>query len=256
MKTTLLLGLCLTLASVPAHPQTPTSPAPQLDFEAASIHMVAPLSEQELRQGLGNVPWSTFPGNRFTGHRITLEILISLAFGVDSKYIEGDPDWLGSQQYSMEAKVEGDKELTYEQMQPLFQHLLEERFHLVTHRVTKPTSGFVLIVAKGGPKLTPGKEGVTPHGQILPNGLQDYNVDMAHFAAILARPAGAPVVDKTGIQGNYDFNLSYAPANDSASNLPNFFTALQEQLGLKLESQKVPIDYLVIDHVDRTPTDN
>jgi uncharacterized protein (TIGR03435 family) len=256
MKTALLLGLCLAVTSVPSHSQTPATPAPQPKFEVASIRMVAPLSEQEVRHGLGNVPWSTFPTNRFTGHRITLEILISLAYGVDSKYIQGDPDWLGSQEYSIEAKVEGDKELTYEQMQPLFQHLLEERFHLVTHRVTKPTSGYALVVAKGGPKLTPAKEGVMPHGQILPNGVQAWHMDLGHFVQILVRPAGGPVVDKTGIQGSYDFKLSYAPANDPNSSLPSLFTALPEQLGLKLEFQKVPVEMLVIDHVDKIPTEN
>ena len=214
------------------------------------------MSEDELRRGLGNVPWSTFPTSRFIGHRVTLEILISLAYGVEPKYIQGEPDWLDSQQYSIEAKVEGDQELTYEQMQPLLQHLLEQRFHLTTHRVTKPSSGFALIVAKSGPKLTPAKEGVTPHAQMLSNGMQAYNVDTGHFAQILSHPAGGPVVDKTGIAGNYDIKLSYAPANDSNSSLPSLFTALQEQLGLKLESQKVPVDYLIIDHVERTPTEN
>jgi uncharacterized protein (TIGR03435 family) len=81
-------------------------------------------------------------------------------------------------------------------------------------------------------------------------------MDMAHFVPILSHPVGYPVVDKTGITGNYDIKLSYAPANDPNSNLPDLFTALQEQLGLKLESQKVPVEILVIDHVDRIPTEN
>ncbi len=141
-------------------------------------------------------------------------------------------------------------------MQQLFQHLLEQRFHLVTHRVTKLTSGFALIVAKSGPKLAPAKEGGTPHTLRLRDGLQAQNIDMAHFASLISNKAGGPIVDKTGIVGNYDFKLSYAMANDPDSNLPSFFTALQEQLGLKLQSQKVPVDYLIIDHVDKIPTEN
>jgi uncharacterized protein (TIGR03435 family) len=81
-------------------------------------------------------------------------------------------------------------------------------------------------------------------------------MDTGHFVQILSRPAGGPIIDKTGVHGKYDINLSYAPANDPTSSLPSLFTALQEQLGLKLESQKVPVEYLVIDHVDRTPTEN
>jgi uncharacterized protein (TIGR03435 family) len=64
------------------------------------------------------------------------------------------------------------------------------------------------------------------------------------------------VVDRTGLTGTYDFTLSYAPANDPNSSLPDFFTALQEQLGLKLQPQKIPVDFLVIDHTDRVPTEN
>jgi uncharacterized protein (TIGR03435 family) len=81
-------------------------------------------------------------------------------------------------------------------------------------------------------------------------------MDAEHIAGILAHRAGQPVVDKTGLTGTYDFTLSYAPANEPNSSLADFFTALQEQLGLKLESQKVPVNFLVIDHVDKIPTEN
>jgi uncharacterized protein (TIGR03435 family) len=79
---------------------------------------------------------------------------------------------------------------------------------------------------------------------------------MKTLASILERPAGHPVVDKTGIAGNFEIKLRYAPPNDSKSDLPDFFTALQEQLGLKLEPQKVPVEMLVIDHADKIPTEN
>jgi uncharacterized protein (TIGR03435 family) len=256
MKTLWLLTTSLALALGQAHPQATQPPSPQPEFEVASIRTVAPLSEEDLRRGLGNVPWSTFPTSRFTGHRITLRILIDLAYGVDDKYIEGDPDWLSSQQYSIDAKVEGDKELTYKQMQPLLQHLLEERFRLVTHRVTKPTSGYAFIVTKGGPKLIPAKESVPFHIQTVPSGLQVQSIDMEHFVQVLSLPAGYPVADKTGIQGSYDFTLDYVPANDPNSSLPSIFTALTEQLGLKLEWRQIPVDFLIIDHVERTPMEN
>ena len=218
--------------------------------------MVDPYTEEEVRSGIANTPFSTFPTSHFSARRLTLNFLVALAYGVDQNYIQGDTDWLDSQHYTIEAKVEGDKELTYEEIKPLLQHLLEERFHLAIHHVTKLTSGYALIVAKSGPNLAPAKEGTTPHAFTLRDGLQALNMDMTHFVHILSLPAGAPVVDKTGIVGNYDFKLSYAPANDPNSNLPSLFTALQEQLGLKLESQKVPVEHLIIDHVDRIPTEN
>ena len=246
-----LVALCIQIGNAQGS-AVPTQPA----FEVASIRAAAPYTEDEVRSGIANTPFSSFPTNRFTARRLTLKFIVGLAYGVDQQNIQGDPEWLDSQHYSIEAKVEGDQKLTYDQIKPLLQRLLEERFHLATHRVTKLTSGYALIIAKGGPKLPPAKEGATPHAYILANGLQAQSMDMAHFAPILSRPVGDPVVDKTGLTGNYDIKLSYAPANNPNSDLPDLFTALQEQLGLKLESQKVPVEALVIDHVDRIPTEN
>jgi uncharacterized protein (TIGR03435 family) len=114
------------------------------------------------------------------------------------------------------------------------------------------------VVAKGGAKLTATK-GDQPPGtrvHIVSGDLQGLNWSMQTLAAMLQTPAGLPVIDKTGIKGSYDIKLEYAPQLDADSSLPSVFTALQETLGLKLESQKVPVEMLVIDHVDRVPTEN
>ena len=79
---------------------------------------------------------------------------------------------------------------------------------------------------------------------------------MAVLASMLGRPLGAPVVDKTGINGTYDFDLNFAPVEGAGSSLPSIFSAIQEQLGLKLESQRVPLQMLVIDKCRRVPTEN
>ena len=96
------------------------------------------------------------------------------------------------------------------------------------------------------------------HAQLLPTEMDAWDISIDTFAHILASPANKPVVDKTGLTGSYDITLKYAPPNDPNANsdLPDIFTAIQEQLGLKLLPAKVPVDYLVIDHVDRTPTEN
>lgn len=82
------------------------------------------------------------------------------------------------------------------------------------------------------------------------------NFPLSAFATSLRSPAGRPVADKTGIQGNYDFSLTYARDSDTDSSLPSFFTALQEQFGLKLEPAKVPLEIVVIDHLEKIPTEN
>ncbi len=222
-------------------------------FEVVSIHMVDPhAAENPSRSSL-----SSFPTNLFTMKSAPLTFLIQFAFKIESQdYISAMPGWMESQEYDVSAKVEGDQQLTLEQMRPMLQRLLEQRFHLVFHRETRMTSGFALVVAKGGPKLHLSKDDSKPFAQMLPNRLDATHMDTAHFAGVLAHRVGQPVVDKTGLTGIYDFRLSYAPTNDPSSSLPDLFTALQEQLGLKLESQKVPVEMLVVDHADKIPTEN
>jgi uncharacterized protein (TIGR03435 family) len=137
----------------------------------------------------------------------------------------------------------------------MLQRLLAERFHLAVHRGTKEVSGYALIVAKGGPKL---KESKAQAGRsyILPESVVIDHATMDHFASVLARPAGRPVVDATGISGVFDINLKYAREGDANSERPSLFTALQEQLGLKLEPRKVSQETIIVDHVDRIPAEN
>jgi uncharacterized protein (TIGR03435 family) len=218
--------------------------------------MVDDHNQELLARGIQPMTWSTYPTNRFYVHSMPLSLLIGMAYGVESKNMTGEPNWLDSQQYDVDAKVEGDRQLTYKEMQPLLQRLLAQRFHLLVHQSTKMTSGYALLVGKGGAKLQSSTDGVQPRAQVLPNGFQTWHMDAKGIAGVLSIPAGGPVSDKTGLTGTYDVKLSYAPANDPNSNLPSFFTALQEQLGLKLESDKVPVDILIIDHVDKIPTEN
>jgi uncharacterized protein (TIGR03435 family) len=112
-----------------------------------------------------------------------------------------------------------------------------------------------VVVAKGGPKL---KKSTTDSGQryILKDGMLLQYITLASFAAALARPMGRPVIDQTGIAGNFDIKLDYAPEDLADSSRPSLFTALQEQLGLKLEAQKIAVEMLVIDHAERVPSEN
>ena len=112
------------------------------------------------------------------------------------------------------------------------------------------------MVAKGGPKLKPAAAAASTGGVILKNGLRQPNASMEVLAGMLARPTGRPVADRTGIQGRYDIVLEYVDAESTDSRLPSIFTAVREQLGLRLEKQKVPVQPLVIDHVDKVPLEN
>jgi uncharacterized protein (TIGR03435 family) len=252
-----LSALVVFMATVsPLHAQVQPAPLPPSNFEVASVKIVPPHSLDDLVRGIGVLSISPLPANRLTFRNAPLGILIAFAYKADSYQIEARPGSLDSHEYDVIAKAEGDRALTRDEMAPLLQHLLEQRFHLAAHWESRTVPGYELVVAKGGAKLQPAKEGVHPYGQILPDGIQASGYGLDSLAAILHSPTGRPVVNKTGITGTYDIKLDYAPRNDPNSTLPDLFTALQEQLGLKLVSQKVPAQILVIDHVDQTPTDN
>ncbi len=143
----------------------------------------------------------------------------------------------------------------------MLQALLAERFKLTLHRETKELPMYVLVVAKNGPKFktTESETGISSnssrtHWHVTAKGT------MRRFAEFLSEEAGRPVVDQTGLSGSYELTLDWTPddapaANDSAAG-PSLFTALQEQLGLKLDATKGPVEILVIDRANRTPTEN
>ncbi len=185
-----------------------------------------------------------------------MKLLIEMAFGINDDQISGEKlDWLDSKLYDVEAAPEGDAPLSYEQLRLPLQHLLAQRFNLTFHREWKNLPGYALVVARGGSKLTTSKE-VSSTGYILQDGIRSPSISMKSLAAMLAHPLGRPVADKTEITGNYDVKLSFAPDGATDSLFPSIFTAVQEQLGLKLEPQKVPVEMLLIDHLEKLPSAN
>ena len=217
-------------------------------FEVASVRALAPEAS-----GLTSI--SPPEAARFMASNVPLPILIAMAYGVDSNRISGQPGWMETQRYDVNAKAEGDRGLTYAELRPMLKGLLEQRLKLAVHHEQKDAQGYALLVAKGGPKLQKAA-GNSEKRYILPGGLLGENVPVAWLAGVLAGPAGRPVADRTGIEGNYDIKLDFARDPVADTSRPSVFTALQEQLGLKLETQRVPVDSIVIDHVERIPTEN
>lgn len=232
-----------------AHAAAPQQlPSTKTGFEVASIRMV---SERDA----GYFSMSPSGAGLFTMHNVNLQFAIAWAYGVDSDRVSGGPDWIDRQDYDISARPAGDAGLSYEQLRPLLQQLLQDRFHLQCHRLTKGFNGYDLVLSGKGQKLTPTRGGAT-HIYLFANGIDAQNAPMNSIAGVLGRPLQQPVEDKTGLNGNYDFHIKFAPFDKPDSSLPSLFTAL-EQLGLKLERDKsVPQQILVIDHVDRVPTSN
>ena len=255
MKALLRRSVCAAVLFVALTSATSAqAPAPAPSFEVASVRLS---NTDPVPFTADNPPLSRFPTNHFYARNLDLRLVIGIAFGVDQLYVDGGPGWLDSQNYSIDAKVDGDQQLTKEQMDPLLQNLLAQRLGLKVHHESRLVAGYEMVVAKGGPKLQATKSEKS-WGSVGPNGISGAKQNATTIAQFLSYALHQPVVDKTGLTGSYDIKLSYAPLNDpnATSNNPDIFTAVQEQLGLKLEPAKVPVDFLVIDHVDRVPTEN
>ncbi len=224
-------------------------------FEVASVRIMQDREKLPMAQQMF---YLSPPGAaQFTVRNVSLDFLIGFAFkiGGSTHPITGKPAWMDSTYYEVTAKPEGDVGLSYDELKPMVQELLLERFHLAYHTETMRTKGYALVVAKGGPKLAPTK-GAAQHAYIMTGRLDAANVPMSIVAELLAHALGQAVVDETALKGNYDMRLDYAPMDATDSELPSIFTAVEEQFGLKLVSQTVPVETFVIDHVDRVPTEN
>ncbi|HEY4084777.1 MAG TPA: M56 family metallopeptidase [Bryobacteraceae bacterium] len=190
---------------------------------------------------------------------MTTKSLIEFAFGIKSFQLEGGPGWLDENNYDFVASTGDATHLTGQTLQPYLQSLLSDRFHLVYHRTQKEFSVYALMTAKGGPKLTPSTgdekgEGTNSNGNKGVIHMTGQYLTMASFASFLASEVNRPVIDRTGIQGRYDVKLDWS-TGEIDTTLPAIFTALQEQMGLRLEATKGPVEILVIDSVDK-PSEN
>jgi uncharacterized protein (TIGR03435 family) len=199
------------------------------------------------------------PGGRLTATNITVKELILLAFGVKDYQIERAPGWVDGERFDINAKASSAKPTSLEDEKSLVRELLAARFHLTTHRETKQMPVYLLVVAKTGPKLTPNNEGSGARTRKGCGHLAGTRLTMDVIATVLSRQFERDVLNRTALPGKYDFQLDWTPDSGpcpaAAEALPSIFTALQQQLGLKLESAKGPVNFLIIDHVER-PSEN
>lgn len=236
-------------------------------FEVASIKPSVPGAPgQGINVGRGG-------GNAFSTLNTPLSELVKFAYGVHAKQVSGGPSWFESEKFDILAKPDTAGMPNATQLKSMVQKLMAERFGLEFHREKKELSAYVITVDKAGLKITKveGNRGNLPgFGGRGPGALGVFNATMPEFADFLqARMMDRPVVDQTGLTDRYDFTLEWrpdsaaiAPGGESAPALPqniedrpDMLTAMRQQLGLKIESGKAPVEVLVIDKVTR-PTAN
>lgn len=223
------------------------------------------------------------PGGRFVATGIPARILIGIAYNIRDFQIINAPGWAFDERFDINAKAEssGDR-LSMEQIRPMLKSLLAERFGLKGHEETKEMPVYTLVAGKGGHKLKPSVETAGPQNRMFRMGRGQINakgVSMAALAQQLAQQLGRPVTDKTGIEGNFDVELNWTPEPGQGSPFggpppgasggpggptalpvadssgPTIYTAVQEQLGLRLESARGPVPVLVIEALQK-PTEN
>ena len=268
-----LLGLSLRAQErIPAGP-----PANGPTFEVVSIKRVTDIRNQH---SIGEQP-----GGRFVISGVTIAAVINRAYPSDTSELIGAPGWVGADFYDLTAQA--GRDVPREQMDLMLRAMLAERFKLAVHYELHEGPVYALVLARADGKLGPDikrsdldcdailaarRAGSKEPSPATSNGApacgtRMFGEDAGLKVLLGARPLSAlatlirggaerAVVDKTGLNGNYDITLNYTLATDPPpGNPPNIFTALQEQLGLKLEPDRAPLKILVIDRIER-PTEN
>jgi uncharacterized protein (TIGR03435 family) len=194
--------------------------------------------------------------------------LITFAYGVAPRQVSGGPSWIESDKLDVTGRPLAEGVPNREQFQALIKSLLADRFKLAVHTEKRDLPAYVLTVGNQGHKLTPNTSNSIGPASTVRTGLGTISADnanMGHFAVFLGSSVlDRPVVDRTGLAGRFDFMLNWTPDQSPSSVAPTtpdpnappgFFTAIQEQLGLRIETQTAPVDVIVIDRVEK-PSDN
>lgn len=198
------------------------------------------------------------PGGRLVVTNASVRKLIRIAFGVEKERVLGTPEWSDTLTYNIEAKTAGGVEVTRENLPELLLPLLISRFGLQFHRETRQAPEYDLEVAKNGFTLPPDTSDAQSRMSENSNGassmMRATKLPLSALAAALARYLERPVVNKTGIEGAYDFDLKWSADAALDPVNPSIFAALQE-IGLRLVSTKGPVDVILVDRVEK-PSEN
>jgi uncharacterized protein (TIGR03435 family) len=253
---------------IPKPPPPPVQMAANANpaFDVATIRPSDPARKEQI---------ITLRGAEVITTNVTVHDLINLAYWLHPKQLSGGPPWTESDKYDMTGKPDAPGQPNVDQMKTMIQKLLADRFQLKFHFEKRDLSAYVVRIAKGGAKITT--------SQFDPKSLPGWNFGrsasgttltfrnspMSQITAILQNFLDQPVVDQSGLSEKYDFTVTFTmdaaqgarlgglppSAADNPDAAPDVYTAFQQQLGLKLESTKAPVDVMVIDKVER-PSEN
>jgi uncharacterized protein (TIGR03435 family) len=227
-------------------------------FEVATVKLSPPPEGDRININLGN-----FRSGRLTLTNVTLKDAMKFAWELSSDEQIVAPDWNRTVRFDIEALA--PPATPPHELHRMTQELLTERLHLVLRKEEKVLRHMALITAKGGPKLKQaGPEPATPPGIQVRGKIRHNQMPMSQLAGLLSRFERQTIVDLTGLTGPYEVALEWAPDTNTAtedlsappSERPGLFAALQEQLGLRLEPRRAPLQVIVVEQVSKTPEAN
>jgi len=198
-------------------------------------------------------------GGQLTLRNASVRECIELAYGIlDKHYALSGPAWLNSDRYDIVAKAPGTP--ARDQLLLMLRNLLADRFSVKVHREKRQVRVYTLVIARGGSKIK-AASGVRGNFTFGTGHITASELSMAEFADRLSGPVfqlGLPVIDATGLPGTFDFTLDWSTGDAAVETIekPSLFTALEEQLGLKLRPAKTQIDIWIVDHAERVPLEN
>ena len=254
--------------AIPEPPPPPKRMAPNANpaFEVATIKPSDPAKPEQI---------ITLRGAEVITTNVTVHALINLAYWLHPKQLTGGPAWTESEKFDMTGKPDAPGQPNVDQMKMMIQKLLADRFQLKFHFEKRELPVYAVRLAKTGAKITKSQDdpkgipgwnfGRTASGMTI----TFRNSPMSQFTAVLQNSTDRPVVDQSGLSGRYDFTLTFTPdaaqaallggppppAGDNPDAAPDLFAAFQQQLGLKLEPTRAPVDVMVIDKVEK-PSEN
>jgi uncharacterized protein (TIGR03435 family) len=232
-----------------------SQPGPRVEFDVATVKQSLPSTSDRININLGTVQ-----NGKVTLDNTTLSECLRFAYGLVSEDQISGPDWIKLREVRFDIVAQAPPDTPREQLLLMFQSLLAERLKLTLHHERKELSYLALMVGKNGSKLHAAQPGAgAAPGPMILGRIVSNQMSMFSLASLLSRFERQLVVDKTGLPGLFDVNLQWtsdrlgAPATDEK---PSIYAAVQEQLGLKLEARKGPLDVLVVDSAQRVPSAN
>jgi len=230
-------------------------------FEVASLKPGQPVPGDKININLGSVSHGTL-----TMTNTSLADCLKYAFALTSNDQLAGPDWIKSKMVRFDIVAKAPPDTSLDQIRFMLQTLLTERFQLALHREQRELSYVALVIGKKGPKLQEAIPDSDASGnKFLIGRIVSNHISMNTLATLFSRFTGQTVLDMTGLTGSYDLKLEWTPENTPASasvdagdgeSGPSLFAAVEQQLGLKLEVRKGPVETIVIDHAERVPVQN